>query len=212
MKKNNLQCNNLDRSDSPYLRQHKDNPVWWQEWGTDVLQEAVRQNRPLFVSVGYSTCHWCHVMAAEAFSDPATAEFLNHNFTCIKVDRETRPDIDQYLMHFIQARSGSGGWPLNVFLTPDQRPVFALTYAPAQPMRGMRPLLEIAAKVLEYIKAQGSAIDPFVFSVEPPETTRADTLLEDLLAGHDPLYGGFGAGQKFPAALDPAVHALPPQH
>ena len=193
-----LQRNNLDRANSPYLRQHKDNPVWWQEWGTDVLQEAVGQNKPLFVSVGYSTCHWCHVMAAEAFSDPATAQFLNDHFICIKVDRETRPDIDQYLMHFIQAQSGSGGWPLNVFLTPDQRPVFALTYAPAQPMRGMQPLLMIAGKVLEYFNAHGTDIRPFNFSADMPEAARPGTILEELLAGHDPLYGGFGAGQKFP--------------
>ncbi len=194
----NLQRNNLDRSASPYLRQHKDNPVWWQEWGEEVLQSALRQNKPLFVSVGYSTCHWCHVMAAEAFSDPATAGFLNQNFVCIKVDRETRPDIDQYLMNFIQAQSGSGGWPLNVFLTADQRPVFALTYAPAVPARGMQPLLEIAVKVLEYINAHGADIQPFEFSSDLPEAGRSDMLLEELLAGHDSLYGGFGTGQKFP--------------
>jgi hypothetical protein len=196
--KTNLRRNNLDRSNSPYLKQHRNNPVWWQEWGKDVLQEAVRQDRPLFVSVGYSTCHWCHVMAAEAFSDPATAGFLNKNFICIKVDRETRPDIDQYLMHFIQARSGSGGWPLNVFLTPDRRPVFALTYAPAKPQRGMQPLIFIAEKVLEFLKTHGADIEPFHFSADMPEAARPDTLPEELLAGHDPLYGGFGTGQKFP--------------
>ena len=194
------QRNNLDRSGSPYLRQHMDNPVWWQEWGGDVLREALRQDKPLFVSVGYSTCHWCHVMAGEAFSDPATAEFLNGNFICIKVDRETRPDIDQYLMHYIQAQTGSGGWPLNVFLTADQRPVFALTYAPAaaDPGRGMQPLLFIARKVLEYIHAHGAGIEPFQLGAETPETVRPDRLITELLAGHDPLYGGFGTGQKFP--------------
>ncbi len=194
----NWQRNNLDRSNSPYLRQHRDNPVWWQEWSAEVLLETVRQNRPLFVSVGYSTCHWCRVMAGEAFSDPATAEFLNQNFICVKVDRETRPDIDQYLMRFIQAQTGSGGWPLNVFLTPDQRPVFALTYAPAREQRGMQPLLFIAQQVLEYIRAHGAAIEPFQFSAETPEAARPDALIAELLAGHDPLYGGFGMGQKFP--------------
>jgi uncharacterized protein YyaL (SSP411 family) len=196
--KTDLQRNNLAGSGSPYLRQHKDNPVWWQEWGSEILREAVKQDKPLFVSVGYSTCHWCHVMAAEAFSDPATAEFLNRNFICVKVDRETRPDIDQYLMHFIQAQSGSGGWPLNVFLTPDLCPVFALTYAPARLQRGMQPLIFIAEKVLEYFKVHGTEIEPFNFSAETPETASPDTLLEELLAGHDPLYGGFGMGQKFP--------------
>ena len=121
--------NNLDKSSSPYLRQHAKNPIWWQEWSSEVLEEAVRENKPLFVSVGYATCHWCHVMAADAFSDQITAEYLNKHFICIKVDRETRPDIDQFLMHFITAQNGSGGWPLNVFLTPDIHPIFALTYA-----------------------------------------------------------------------------------
>jgi uncharacterized protein YyaL (SSP411 family) len=196
--KPDLARNNLDRSASPYLRQHRDNPVWWQEWDSGVLQAALRQNKALFVSVGYSTCHWCHVMAAEAFSDPATAEFLNHNFICIKVDRETRPDIDQYLMHFIQAQSGSGGWPLNVFLTPDLRPVFALTYAPVRSQGGMRPLREIAAKVLEYFNAHGNNIEPFAFSAAVPEAARSDSLPEEILAAYDSRYGGFGAGQKFP--------------
>jgi uncharacterized protein YyaL (SSP411 family) len=196
--KPDLRRNNLDHSNSPYLRQHLDNPVWWQEWSADVLREAARQKMPLFVSVGYSTCHWCHVMAAEAFSDPATAGFLNQNFICVKVDRETRPDIDQHLLAFMQAQSGNGGWPLNVFLTHDQRPVFALTYAPAQPARGMQPLLFIAAKVLEYINAQGGAGELFAVSAETPETAHPDALIGELLAGHDPNHGGFGMGQKFP--------------
>jgi uncharacterized protein YyaL (SSP411 family) len=190
--------NNLDRSGSPYLRQHKDNPVWWQEWSAEVLRAAREQNKPLFVSVGYSTCHWCHVMAGEAFSDPDTAEFLNENFLCLKVDRETRPDIDQQLMHFIQAQTGSGGWPLNVFLTSDLRPVFALTYAPARPSRGMQPLLYIAAKVLEHIRAHGAVIEPFRPVTGMLETVPADSLDAGLLYGFDAVHGGFGQGQKFP--------------
>lgn len=196
--KNDLRRNNLDGSDSPYLRQHRDNPVWWQEWGGEILKEASRQKKMLFVSVGYSTCHWCHVMAAEAFSDQATAEFLNGHFICVKVDRETRPDIDQYLMHFMQAQSGSGGWPLNVFLTPDLRPVFALTYAPVRPRGGMQPLLVIAGKVLEYFNDHDAEIQSFHFSVDMLERARFDSRPEELLAGIDPLYGGFGTGQKFP--------------
>ena len=100
--------NNLDKSSSPYLLQHAGNPIWWQEWSRDALEQAVRDNQPVFVSVGYATCHWCHVMAAEAFSDTITASYLNDNYVCIKVDREQRPDIDQIMMHFIQAQSGSG--------------------------------------------------------------------------------------------------------
>ena len=196
--KTDLQRNNLDSSSSPYLRQHKDNPVWWQEWGGEIMKEASRQNRMLFVSVGYSTCHWCHVMAAEAFSDSATARFLNENFICVKVDRETRPDIDQYLMNFIQAQSGSGGWPLNVFLTPDLRPIFALTYAPARPKGGMLPLIAIAEKVHEYFNTHAADVQPFHFCEPKPETAQDGSLDAEILTAHDPLHGGFGMGQKFP--------------
>jgi uncharacterized protein YyaL (SSP411 family) len=192
------QRNNLNRSDSPYLRQHRDNPVWWQEWSVETLAAAAAQKKPLFVSVGYSTCHWCHVMAAEAFSDPASAEFLNRHFVCVKVDRETRPDIDQYLMHFIQAQGGSGGWPLNVFLSPDLRPIFALTYAPARAKGGMLPFKAIAEKVLEYFADHAGDIQAFHFLEDIPEAAPADTLAAELLAGHDPLHGGFGRDQKFP--------------
>jgi uncharacterized protein len=192
------QRNNLDRSDSPYLRQHKDNPVWWQEWSAGTLAAAAAQGKPLFVSVGYSTCHWCHVMAGEAFSDPDTAEFLNKHFVSIKVDRETRPDIDQHLMHFLQAQTGAGGWPLNAFLAPDQRPIFALTYAPARPRSGMLPLRAIAGKVLEYFGAHADKIQPFAFTPDDPGPIAEDRLLPELLAGFDPLHGGFGPGPKFP--------------
>ena len=198
MMKNDLRRNNLDRADSPYLRQHRDNPVCWQEWSVEILAAAAAQGKPLFVSVGYSTCHWCHVMAGEAFSDPASAEFLNRHFICIKVDRETRPDIDQYLMRFIQAQNGSGGWPLNVFLSPDLRPIHALTYAPARARAGMLPLITIAEKVLEYFAAHADDIRPFHYLEEKPGAAPEDTLAAKLLAGHDPIHGGFGSGQKFP--------------
>jgi uncharacterized protein len=190
--------NNLDRADSPYLRQHRDNPVWWQEWNADMLATAAAEGKPLFVSVGYSTCHWCHVMAGEAFSDPDTAAFLNRHFVCIKVDRETRPDIDQHLMHFLQARTGAGGWPLNAFLASDQRPIFALTYAPARPRDGMPSLREVAKKVLEYYAAHAAEVPPFAFAAGEPGLAPADRLPSELLAGFDPLYGGFGPGPKFP--------------
>ena len=190
--------NNLDRSDSPYLRQHRDNPVWWQEWGAETLAAAASQNKPLFVSIGYSTCHWCHVMAGEAFSDVATAEYLNRHFVCIKVDRETRPDIDQVMMRFIQEQTGEGGWPLNVFLTPDLRPIFALTYAPSSAQGGRLPLVAVAEKVHDYFIAHRNDIQPFLFVEEQPGKSDADRLHGELLAEHDPVYGGFGLGQKFP--------------
>ena len=193
-----MRRNNLDRSSSPYLRQHRDNPVWWQEWSAESLAAAREEKRPLFVSVGYSTCHWCHVMAAEAFSDGDTADYMNRHFICVKVDRETRPDIDQFLMEFMQSQSGSGGWPLNVFLTPDLRPIYALTYAPARASRGMLPLRVIAEKVLEYSNAQVHAIEPFELSRRQPQPAPEDGLASTLLAGLDPLHGGFGPGPKFP--------------
>jgi uncharacterized protein YyaL (SSP411 family) len=190
--------NNLDRASSPYLRQHAGNPIWWQEWNRETLDHAVAESKPLLVSVGYATCHWCHVMAAGAFSDPETANYLNDNFISIKVDREQRPDIDQYVMHFIQAQTGSGGWPLNVFLTADLRPLHALTYAPAKSAGGRTSFLGIAHAVIDYLKSNGNSIRPF--SVTEEEATPADgeNLTESLSEYHDSESGGFGSGQKFP--------------
>lgn len=122
--------NNLDLSVSPYLHQHADNPVHWQEWSGEVLDYARREGKPLLVSVGYSTCHWCHVMAREAFSDNECARLLNEYFVPIKVDREQRPDVDQFMMNILVEMNGQGGWPLNVFLSAELAPLFSLTYAP----------------------------------------------------------------------------------
>ena len=141
--------NNLDRSLSPYLLQHADQPVWWQEWSRELTDHALRADKPLLVSSGYSTCHWCHVMAAGAFSDQVTADFLNQHFVCVKIDREQRPDIDHYLMQFMQGQQGSGGWPLNVFLTPAGQPFFALTYAPAREEGGRISFLEVARQIMD---------------------------------------------------------------
>src|SRR3989344_2564319 len=134
--------NNLDKALSPYLQQHKDNPIYWQEWSKEVLSYAEKQKKILFVSVGYATCHWCHVMAAEAFSDLEVADYLNENFVPIKVDREQRPDIDNYLMSFLVKTQGQGGWPLNAFLQPDLKPILAVTYVPLIPNYGMMPFID----------------------------------------------------------------------
>ncbi|MCA1809202.1 MAG: DUF255 domain-containing protein [Lentisphaerae bacterium] len=190
--------NNLDRAASPYLRQHCDNPVWWQEWTPEVLAQARESGLPLFVSVGYSTCHWCHVMAREAFSDHETADFLNRHFICIKVDRETRPDLDQYLMQFMQSQQGHGGWPLNVFLVDPQRPVFALTYAPARAAGDTPSLLEIARRVRDYLAAGADQIQPFQAVETPPPPVMPAVLEAGLLAGFDRELGGVGHGAKFP--------------
>ena len=192
------QRNNLDRASSPYLRQHAGNPIWWQEWSRETLGHAVAERKPLLVSVGYATCHWCHVMAAEAFSDAGTASYLNENFISIKVDREQRPDIDQYLMQFIQTRTGSGGWPLNVFLTADLRPVHALTYAPAKSAGGRISFLGIANAVIDYLQSNSNRIRPFSATEEEAPLADADNLTESLSEYYDHEFGGFGSGQKFP--------------
>jgi len=193
-----IQRNNLDKSSSPYLCQHSENPVWWQEWGSEVIEEAIRRNMPLFVSVGYATCHWCHVMAADAFSEKATADFLNQHFICIKVDRETRPDIDQFLMRFMIAQNGNGGWPLNVFLTPEIHPIFALTYAPGYGSGSTSSFLDIAKKVYDYYINHKDQILPFKDIEKPPSIIKEKTIVKDLLTYFDSFYGGFGKGQKFP--------------
>ena len=199
MDNNNIwQKNNLDRSSSPYLRQHAGNPVWWQEWSQETLARAAGQKRPLLVSVGYSTCHWCHVMAAEAFSDPETAGYLNDHFVSIKIDREQRPDIDQYMMSFVQAQTGSGGWPLNVFLTHDMKPVHALTYAPLHTSGNRYSFLYIAQAVIEFMEQRGENIMPFSPVEQEAPAADPERLMESLGEFFDSENGGFGGGQKFP--------------
>jgi len=197
-KKNSFEKNNLDRASSPYLRQHAGNTIWWQEWNSETLAYAAAENKPLLVSVGYATCHWCHVMAREAFSDPETADFINSNFVSIKVDREQRPDIDQYMMNFIQAQTGSGGWPLNVFLTSGLKPVHALTYAPLRTSGNRYSFLYIAQAVIDFLKSRGDSIMPFSPSEQEAPVADAERLTESLGEFFDRENGGFGAGQKFP--------------
>lgn len=153
--------NNLDKAASPYLRQHSENPVRWQEWSREVLDYAAREDKPLLVSVGYSTCHWCHVMAGEAFSDPECAEILNRHFVAVKVDREERPDIDQYLMDFLTATTGHGGWPLNAFLSPDLKPFFAMSYAPVEAKYGMPGFAGILTSVLNFYQDKKEQLQTF---------------------------------------------------
>src|SRR3954462_4339548 len=129
--------NRLAHETSPYLLQHKDNPVDWHPWGEEALGRAKREDKPLLVSIGYSACHWCHVMERESFEDPEVAAVMNELFVCVKVDREERPDVDAIYMDAVQAMTGQGGWPLNAFLRPDGVPFYAGTYYPPQPRQGM---------------------------------------------------------------------------
>ncbi|MCK4516468.1 MAG: thioredoxin domain-containing protein [Spirochaetaceae bacterium] len=205
--------NNLISASNPYLRQHKDNPVWWQEWNPQTLEYAREHDKPLLVSVGYSTCHWCHVMAQEAFSDPECAELLNREFVSIKIDREQRPDIDQYLMSFLVATTGSGGWPLNAFLTPDGHPFFAMTYASTEARFQTPAFPDILRQVREFYDERKGDIEPFEVAAGESPAARTEPVLaitdssdDDELAGtvgelqgaFDRGFGGFGSSQKFP--------------
>ena len=139
--------NRLAREKSPYLLQHQHNPVDWFAWGDDAFEKARRENKPIFLSIGYSTCHWCHVMERESFESEDLARFLNEHFVSIKVDREERPDVDKIYMTFVQAMTGSGGWPLNVFLTPDRKPFFGGTYWPPESKYGRPSFLQVLQQI-----------------------------------------------------------------
>src|SRR5213594_1946095 len=125
-----MHTNRLSQEKSPYLLQHAHNPVDWRPWGREAFDEAKKTNKPLFVSIGYSTCHWCHVMERESFENEEIAKILNENFVCVKVDREERPDVDRIYMTYVQATTGGGGWPMSVWLTPDLAPFVGGTYFP----------------------------------------------------------------------------------
>ncbi len=205
-------ANRLAQETSPYLLQHKDNPVDWFPWGEEALSRARDEDRPLLVSIGYSACHWCHVMERESFEDEEIARLMNENFVPIKVDREERPDIDAICMEACQAMTGQGGWPLNTFLTPDQAPFYAGTYFPPEPRHGLpswRMVLLAIAEAWQQrrdeIREQGSR---FVSSLgatarlEPsPEPMREQLLLDAVAAlqeTYDRAHGGWGGAPKFP--------------
>lgn len=187
--------NNLDKSTSPYLKQHQDNPINWQEWGGKTLEYAKANKKKIFVSIGYSTCHWCHVMAVEAFSDRYIADVLNKDFVCIKVDKEQRPDIDLYFMKFLVDTTGHGGWPLNVFLNYNGDPIFALTYAPVEAKFGIPAFMEIVDSIKE-MDSEGE--EKFVKESNPKINLEINEVLEVLKNYYDQDFGGFGIGQKFP--------------
>ena len=142
-------ANALARETSPYLRQHAENPVDWLPWGPEAFARARELARPVLVSIGYSSCHWCHVMERESFEDERTARLMNDEFVCIKVDREERPDVDALYMEAVQSMTGSGGWPLNVFLTPEQLPFYGGTYFPPEPRHGMPSWTQVLMAISE---------------------------------------------------------------
>ena len=142
-----MKANRLINEKSPYLLQHARNPVEWHAWGDEAFARAAAENKPIFLSIGYATCHWCHVMEKESFEDEEAARYLNDTFVCIKVDREERPDIDAVYMAACHMMNGSGGWPLTIFMTPDKKPFFAATYLPKRSRFGRAGLIELCERV-----------------------------------------------------------------
>ena len=209
-------ANRLADSTSPYLQQHADNPVDWWEWGEEAFDEARRRGVPVFISVGYSACHWCHVMAHESFEDEAIAQLLNDNFVSIKVDREERPDVDSVYMDATVALTGHGGWPMSVFADADGRPFYAGTYFPPQPRHGMPsfPQLltaiteswrdrrdEVAGAAERITKALAERERAVSSEGMPPSTADLEAAVASLRQSYDASRGGFGRAPKFPPSM-----------
>ena len=205
--------NRLAEASSPYLRLHAENPVDWWQWGPEALAEAAATGRPLLISIGYASCHWCHVMAAESFADPAIADLVNPNFIAIKVDREERPDLDALYLAATQSLTGTGGWPMTIFATPSGEPFFAGTYFPPQRVGQTPSFAEVVTAIAEAwaerrdeASQDASVITAALaesFEPIPAEPGRLDVwkLLDTASADFDPLNGGFGTAPKFPAPL-----------
>jgi hypothetical protein len=211
--------NRLAAEKSPYLLQHQHNPVDWFPWGEAAFDRARRENKPIFLSVGYSTCHWCHVMERESFEDEAVARVLNAHFISVKVDREERPDVDKIYMTFVQATTGQGGWPLTVFLTPDLKPFFGGTYFPPEARHGrpgFRSVLQQIAGLWqtrrEDLVASAAGLHERMESAAREARAAAPPLTIDVLheaarrfkEEYDPRHGGFGGAPKFPRPSQPA--------
>ncbi|OPF71176.1 hypothetical protein VT50_0234695 [Streptomyces antioxidans] len=210
--------NRLAGATSPYLLQHADNPVDWWPWSPDAFAEAERRGAPVLLSVGYSACHWCHVMAHESFEDKATADYLNAHFVSVKVDREERPDVDAVYMEAVQAATGQGGWPMTVFLTPEAQPFYFGTYFPPRPRPGMpsfRQVLEgvsaawsdrrdevrdVAGRIVEDLSQRGG-IALGSDAPQPPGEEDLHSALMALTREFDAIRGGFGGAPKFPPSM-----------
>lgn len=216
-------ANELASSTSPYLRAHADNPVDWRMWTKDNLAEAARRDVPLLISIGYSTCHWCHVMAHESFEDEAIARIINENFLPIKIDREELPDIDAYYMNALQAMRGQGGWPMTIFATPAGSPFYAGTYFPPAPRGNLPAFTQVLAAVSQTwtdrraevtemtqrmdrgLADMASAVSdalPAEAASELLSAEELDSAAESLLDSYDPAWGGFGKAPKFPPLMN----------
>jgi uncharacterized protein YyaL (SSP411 family) len=207
--------NRLAGETSPYLLQHAHNPVDWYPWGPEALARAKDEDKPIFLSIGYAACHWCHVMERESFEDAATAADLNRDFVAVKVDREERPDLDQVYMAAVQAMTGGGGWPMSVFLTPDGKPFYGGTYFPPEPAHGMPAFRQVLAGVVkawhderdEVLAAGGRMVasliehNQTVTSDGAPTRELLDTATAAIEAGFDATNGGWGRAPKFPQPM-----------
>ncbi|WP_240760322.1 thioredoxin domain-containing protein [Phytoactinopolyspora endophytica] len=206
--------NRLSKASSPYLLQHRDNPVDWWEWEDEAFAEAARRDVPVLLSVGYAACHWCHVMAHESFEDESVAAYLNEHFVPVKVDREERPDVDAVYMEAVQALTGQGGWPMTVFLTPDGKPFYAGTYYPREPRHGMPSFPQVLAAVMEAWRERRDAVEDASRQIaerldgprtsanlSSPTAERLDVAVQRLASTFDPEHGGFGSAPKFPPSM-----------
>src|SRR5215218_2461160 len=206
--------NRLTAATSPYLRQHADNPVHWWPWCDEAFAEAAARDVPVFLSVGYAACHWCHVMAHESFEDDVTAKLINDNFVAIKVDREERPDVDAVYMQATQALTGQGGWPMSVFLTPDRKPFYAGTYFPPTPRHGLPSFSQVLQAIsgawrdrrAELLVSASEIVrqlsKPVTFAgTEALTAEDRDKALQALQGEFDAAYGGFGRAPKFPPSM-----------
>src|ERR1051325_10742229 len=210
--------NRLAREKSPYLLQHQYNPVDWFAWGEEAFAKARKENKPIFLSIGYSTCHWCHVMERESFENEDVAKFLNENFISIKVDREERPDVDKIYMTFVQATTGQGGWPLNSFLTPDLKPFFGGTYFPPDARYGRPSFLQLLQHIHQLWQTRhGDLVDSAAKIHSQLEDAASRSSASNILltasvvrqagsrfkSAYDPRNGGFGSAPKFPQPSQP---------
>jgi uncharacterized protein YyaL (SSP411 family) len=208
--------NRLIFARSPYLLQHAENPVGWYEWGEPAFTAARNENLPILLSIGYSTCHWCHVMAHESFEDSEVATLLNSHFICIKVDREERPDIDDFYMTVSQLLTGSGGWPLNIFMAPDRRPFMAVTYLPKRKRGGVSGLMELLSNIAAIWRQRPDMIEKNCRGImaeitalgrsksignNPNISSISENALQQLAKLYDPENAGFGSAQKFPMPI-----------
>ncbi len=209
--KSEKQANRLIHEKSPYLLQHAYNPVDWYPWGDEAFEKAHKEDKPIFLSIGYSTCHWCHVMERESFEDHEVAKLMNETFVSIKVDREERPDLDHIYMTVSQILTGSGGWPLNIFMTPDKRPFFAGTYIPKESRFGRLGMMELIPRVKQVWKERRDEVldsaEKIVGALksveseapgEVPDISTMDGAYQQLAQRFDERFGGFSKAPKFP--------------